>query len=162
MLPPLDLEPRVLIRERALAPDTDEAGYARGEYDPVWSVADSRLKLTVEGTERGVRAIFRASAAGVPMFEKQYHFVTGGVLIAEYRWNAAAFGDGGLFAPEVSYAGPMEITASPGAPVWSHDIVTVAKSEKTLEQTVQGRSVTPRWPARSESARLEIRTAGHA
>ena len=69
---------------------------------------------------------------------------------------------GTTFAPEVSFAGPMEITVTPSAPVWDYDIVTVAKSEKALEQTVQGRSVTPRWPITTEQARLEIRTAGRA
>jgi alpha-amylase len=158
-LPPLDHEARVLIRERVLAAHTSEIDYERGEYDPIWTVASAHLELIVESTAEGIRATFRSSAAGVPVFEKQYDFRSGGELIAEYRWNAAALG-GGMFAPEISFAGPMEITASPGAPIWSHDIVTVAKSEKALEQTVQGRSVTPRWPTRTESAKIKIRTAG--
>ena len=160
-LPPLDHETRVLIRERVLAGDTRETDYVRGDYDPIWTVADANLELIVESTEVGVRVTFRSTEAGVPVFEKEYHFKRGGELVAEYRWNAAALGDN-LFAPEVSFAGPMEITASPGAPIWSHDIVTVAKSEKALEQTVQGRSVTPRWSARLASARIEIRTMGRA
>jgi hypothetical protein len=159
-LPPLDLEPRALIRERALAPEIGEAMYTRGDYDPAWSVPAGRLTLGVEATEGGVLVSFRSSDAGVPVFEKRYHFLTGGGLDVDYRWNAAAIGDGTTFAPEVSYSGPMEITVTPSAPVWDYDIVTVAKSEKELEQTVQGRSVTPRWPIKTEQARLTIRTAG--
>jgi alpha-amylase len=160
-LPPLDLEPRALIRERALPPEVNEAMYVRGDYDPAWSVAGARLALGVEATQRGVQATFRFVSAGVPVFEKRYHFLTGGGLDVEYRWNAAAMGSATSFAPEVSYSGPMEITATPGAPVWDYSIVTLAKSEKALEQTIQGRSVTPRWPITVERARLEIRTGGH-
>jgi alpha-amylase len=159
-LPPLDLEPRALIRERTLDPEMDEAMYVRGDYDPVWSVMHARLVMSVERTDRGVQVSFRSTEAGVPVFEKRYHFLTGGMLDVEYRWNAAALGGDSIFAPEVSYAGPMEITASPGVPIWSYDIVTVAKSEKALEQTVQGRAVTPRWPATAGQARISIRTAG--
>ena len=113
--------------------------YVRGDYDPAWSVAGRDWPWASRRTEAGVRATFRSTEAGVPVFEKRYHFLTGGGLDVEYRWNAAAMGRTTIFAPEVSYAGPMEITASPGAPIWEYDIVTVAKSEKALEQTVQGR-----------------------
>jgi hypothetical protein len=54
----------------------------------------------------------------------------------------------------------MEITCSPSTPVWSHDIVTVAKSEKEMETTVQGRSATPRWPVQLGGARVEIDARG--
>jgi len=61
-----------------------------------------------------------------------------------------------VFAVEVSYRGPLEITASPAAETWSYDITTVAKSEKGLEETVQGRSVTFRWAGAAGSAMLEL------
>jgi hypothetical protein len=159
-LPPLDLEARALIRERTLPKEVEEAMYVRGDYDPTWSVSRARHVMGVERTERGVQVSFRASEAGVPVFEKRYHFQTGGLLDVEYRWTPAALGRAAVFAPEVSYAGPMEITASPGTPTWSYEIVTVAKSEKELERTVQGRSVTPCWPIALGGARIAIRTAG--
>jgi alpha-amylase len=161
-LPPLDLEPRALIRERALAPEVDEEMYARADYDPAWSVSSAHLTMDVGYTAQGVLVTFRSALAGVPVFEKRYHFLTGGGLDVEYRWNGAVMGGAACFAPEVSYSGPMEITATPGAPVWDYEIVTVAKSEKALEQTVQGRSVTPRWPIAAGEARLQLRTAGRA
>jgi hypothetical protein len=108
----------------------------------------------------GVEVAFHSTEAGVPVFEKRYRFLTGGGLVADYRWHAPARRPGTVFAPEVSHAGPLEITASPSTPIWSYDIVTVAKSEKALEQTVQGRAVTPRWPITVNEARLEIVTAG--
>jgi alpha-amylase len=159
-LPPLDPEPRVLIRERFLDPEVDEAMYVRGDYDAAWSVSAARLTMSVEPVAGGVEVSFRCTEAGVPVFEKRYRFRTGGGLVADYRWHAPARRPGTVFAPEVSHAGPLEITASPSAPIWSYDIVTVAKSEKALEQTVQGRAVTPRWPITANEARLEIVTAG--
>jgi hypothetical protein len=158
-LPAIDREPRALIRERVLRGDVDERDYAWGAYEPAWTVSDARLVMTVDATERGVQVTFRASEAGVPAFEKRYHFLSGGLLEVDYRWNAAILG-GATFAPEISHAGPIEITASPSTAIWRYDIMTVAKSERALEQTVQGRSVTPLWPAAAEQASLVIRTAG--
>jgi alpha-amylase len=161
-LPPLDPEPRALIRERFLDPEVNEAMYQRGDYEAAWSVTHARLLMTVEAVSGGVEVTFDNSEAGVPIFQKRYQFLSGGGLRAMYRWNPAARRPGTVFAPEISYAGPMEITASPSAPLWSYDIVTVAKSEKALEQTTQGRAVTPRWPATAGEAHLSIRVAGRA
>jgi alpha-amylase len=161
-LPPIDAEPRVLLRERTIGTEVDEAMYARGDYDPCWTVSNARLDMDVTKETDGVGVSFRAVEAGVTVFEKSYHFLTGGRLVAEYRWNAAALGSDTIFAPEVSYSGPMELTCSPGTPVWSYDIVTVAKSEKALETTVQGSAVTPLWPVAVGEARIEIRTSGRS
>lgn len=161
-LPPIDAEPRALIRERILPEDLGEAMYARGDYDAEWSVSVVPLEMSVEPVADGLQVGFRSTKAGVPLFEKRYLFRSGGSLDVCYRWNATALGRHAIFAPEISYAGPMEITASPGTPLWSYDIVTVAKSEKELEQTVQGRSVTPRWAASLEAAELTIRPRGRS
>ncbi len=158
-LPPLDAEPRALLRERALPQDLEEPMYARGDYDPSWSVADADFTWTIESAPDRLTVTFTATEGGIPTFTKRYHFHPGGRLVAEYRWRPAAF-PGAVFAPELSYAGPLEISCEPAVPVWSHDIVTVAKSEKDLERTVQGRSVTPRWPASAGEARVELVAGG--
>jgi len=162
-LPPLDADPRSLIRERVLPPEVNEAMYVRGDYDPAWSVADSPMELVVEsGADEGpgVTLRFRATEVGVPTFEKRYQFHTGGRLVAEYRWNPAAFPDDAVFAPEVSYAGPAEITCTPAAPVWRYPIETISKSEAALECTHQGEAITPRWPVSTGSARIEFTPMG--
>jgi len=158
-LPPLDDEPRALIRERALPESLEEAMYARGDYDPAWSVASAELNWTIDNAPDHLTVTFTATEAGVTTFTKRYHFHPGGRLVAEYRWHPAAF-PAAVFAPEVSYAGPLEVTCEPAAAVWSHDIVTVAKSERDLEATVQGRSVTARWPAAAGAARVELVAMG--
>ncbi|MEO8140121.1 MAG: alpha-amylase/4-alpha-glucanotransferase domain-containing protein, partial [Gemmatimonadota bacterium] len=161
-LPPIDAEPRVLIRERILGPEVEEAIYARGDYDAPWSVSGARLEMDVVREQNGVGVSFRSVVAGVNVFDKTYHFITGGRLVAEYRWNPAGIGGDGIFAPEVSYNGPMEITCEPATPVWSYNIVTVAKSEKDFDTTIQGRSVTPLWPASTGTARIELCTSGRS
>jgi alpha-amylase len=161
-LPAIDAEPRVLLRERLIGAEVNAAMYGRGDYDPRWSVSRARLDMQVVKETNGVGVTFRAVEAGVPVFEKHYHFITGGELVAEYRWNAAALGADAIFAPEVSYSGPMELTCSPAVPVWNYDIVTFAKSEKALETTVQGSAVTPLWPAAAGEARIVIRTSGRS
>jgi len=159
-LPPIDPEPRALIRERLLGAEVDEGMNYRSDYEPIWSVSGARLDMSVTKEPNGVGVTFRSVEAGVTVFEKRYHFISGGVLVAEFTWNSAALGGRGLFAPEVSYSGPMEITCTPATPVWAYDIATVAKSEKEIETTVQGRSVTPLWPVTVGEARIEIRTSG--
>ena len=162
-LPPIDPEPRALLRERALPAEVDEAMYARGDYDPTWSVAGTTLDCAVAagaGDGPGVTVTCRATTGGSVTFEKCYRFHPGGRLIAEYRWRPAALGEGAFFAPEVSYAGPAELTCSPAAPIWSYPIETISKSEKELERTVQGQAVTPRWPASAGEAWIEFVARG--
>jgi len=42
------------------------------------------------------------------------------------------------------------------ASVWRHPIVTVSKREDGLEESVQGESITPRWPAQLGEARIVL------
>ena len=73
-----------------------------------------------------------------------------------YRWDAAGLPVGAWFAPEISLAHPLELTCAPETDVWSFPIATVSKSERGLDETVQGRSLTPRWPAPLGAAQIEI------
>jgi alpha-amylase/4-alpha-glucanotransferase-like protein len=73
-----------------------------------------------------------------------------------YRWDAARLPAAAWFAPEISLAHPLELTCAPEAEVWSFPIATVSKSERGLDETVQGRSLTPRWPVALGEARIEI------
>jgi hypothetical protein len=74
----------------------------------------------------------------------------------DYQWNPAAFPAEAWFAPELSLASALEITCTPSAEVWSYEIATVAKSERGLEETRQGMSLTPRWPVALGAASLEL------
>jgi len=88
--------------------------------------------------------------------EKRLRFAAGGGLTVTYRWDAARLPATAWFAPEISLAHPLELMCAPEADVWSFPIATVSKSERGLDETVQGRSLTPRWPAALGEARIEI------
>jgi alpha-amylase/alpha-mannosidase (GH57 family) len=155
-LPPLDALPRVLLRERAVGSEVTEAMYARGDYDSPWAPGERPLAFSYDVQSGGATLTFRLIEQGATTFEKRYTFDARGALTAEYHWNPAALAPGGVLAAEVSFRGPVEITASPAAEIWSYDITTVAKSEKGLEETVQGRSVTARWPGAIGHATLSL------
>ena len=70
---------------------------------------------------------------------------------------AAALPQGGWFAPELSLAAALELVLDPPVEAWRYPIETVAKSERGLERTLQGESVTPRWAIGIGAARIELR-----
>jgi alpha-amylase len=161
-LPPLDPEERCLLVERVLDASVDERMYARGDYDPDWSIRETAPETEVAAGPEGITIRCRVRELGLTVLEKSYHFQPGGVLTARYRWNPAAFPAGAVFAPEISCAAPVEITCTPAAQVWTYDIATVAKSERGLERTVQGRATTARWPVALGEAVIELVPRGPA
>jgi hypothetical protein len=62
----------------------------------------------------------------------------------------------GRFAPELSFGAPLDLRTVPEAPLWRFPIETVAKSERGLERTAQGTSVTPQWPEGLTSCSIEL------
>lgn len=93
---------------------------------------------------------------GEGLIEKRLRFSAAGAFSVTYRWDPAAFPAGALFAAEISLSRPLEIRCTPAADVWSFPISTVSKSERGLDETVQGQSVTPRWPAALGEARVDV------
>jgi hypothetical protein len=80
-----------------------------------------------------------------------------GVVVVAYRWDPAAFPEDAVFAPEVSLEVDPGVGFEPEpASVWRHPIVTVSKREDGLEESVQGESITPRWPAQLGEARIVL------
>ena len=78
-------------------------------------------------------------------------------MTISYRWDPGVFPPDAFVAPEYSLATDPGLTFEPGPhDVWRHDVVTVSKKESGYERTVQGVSVTPRWPCREGSATVRI------
>ena len=77
--------------------------------------------------------------------------------MTEDGWDEPAAAPDDLFSTELSIAGQLAIDATPDADVWRHPIETVAKSERGLDRTRQGESLTFRWPAHRGDASLRIR-----
>ena len=150
-LPPVDRDARALFVERVLPGALTLDVYAGGDYQPIVSWAGIPVAVDVRTVGAAVEVTCRA-----PQLEKRIRCDAGGGLTVSYRWDEAAFPQDALFAPEVSLARPLELTCVPTADVWSFPVATVSKSERGLEETVQGHSLTPRWPVGLAEARVEI------
>ena len=150
-LPPVDRDARALFVERVLPGALTLDVYAGGDYQPIVSWAGIPVAVDVRTVGAAVEVTCRA-----PQLEKRIRCDAGGGLTVSYRWDAAAFPQDALFAPEVSLARPLELTCVPTADVWSFPVATVSKSERGLDETVQGHSLTPRWPVGLAEARVEI------
>jgi len=150
-LPPVDRDARALFVERVLPGALTLDGYAGGDYQPIVSWAGIPVAVDVRTVGAAVEVTCRA-----PQLEKRIRCDAGGGLTVSYRWDEAAFPQDALFAPEVSLARPLELTCVPTADVWSFPVATVSKSERGLDETVQGHSLTPRWPVGLAEARVEI------
>ena len=155
LLPPEDLRDRGILVDRVLASDLDRGAYEGARYQPLHSWAEEVLQVdhSVEGTWVEIRM----AAVGPTTLTKRLRFAPGGTVEVAWEWDPAQFPPGATFAPELSLDHDPGISFEPEpAEVWSHDIVTISKSESGAEETVQGLALTPRWPIALGAARLVI------
>jgi hypothetical protein len=150
---PQDLEDRALFVDRVLGSDVSSEAYARAEYRPVCSWARRSLETVIE---RAPEAIVIRLRGVDGLIEKELRFAANGAVTVQWRWDAAAFGSDSWFAPEISLAQAVDLRCAPPVEVWSFPITTVSKSERGLDQTVQGHSHTPRWPIAAGAARVDL------
>jgi 4-alpha-glucanotransferase len=149
--PPLDADDRALFVDRVLPGGLDLDQYASGDYWPVRSWAAARHNFVINSLPDGVEIVCRADA-----ITKRLKFSPDGGLTVSYDWSATAGGEGDRFAVELSLSAPLEIRTEPTAEVWTFPIQTVAKSERGLDRTRQGDSITLRWPVELGSATIEV------
>ena len=156
--PPSDAVTRALFVDRVLAATVTQDAYARGAFDAVASWAEVEFQARVAGTHHAVEVVLEPAAGTAPagLLEKRIRFGPGGEVSVSYRWDPGAFPTDAWFAPEISVARELELDPTPAAEVWSFPFATVARSERGLEETVQGHSYTPRWPVRAGQARLAL------
>jgi alpha-amylase len=154
-LPPVDLDVRALFVDRVLPGRLTEDEYRDADYAPVYSW--SRDRFDAELTPGRSMVIVALEAEGVHRLSKTYELTAGGEVSVAYRWDPAAFPLEAFFAPELSVEVAPELSFDPEpAEVWRHPIVTVSKREDGLEESVQGESITPRWPVRLGHARIRL------
>jgi alpha-amylase/alpha-mannosidase (GH57 family) len=154
-LPPVDLDVRALGVERVLARDTTAQAYADADYEPLRSWSSEGLEAEVVEAEGAVELILRSDASD--KLEKRLRFAPDGEVFISWRWDAGVMPSGAFFSPELSVASDPGLAFDPSpAEVWRYDIVTVSKKESGYEETVQGESVTPRWPCRLGRATVRI------
>ncbi len=150
--PPVDRHDRALFRERLLDGGTSADAYARAAYTPdrTWEAAP--LDVESVGTESGVSVTLAAPDGSL---RKSLRFTVAGAVTVDYEWQVPA-GGAQVFAVELSLFRPLDIEASPAAEQWRYPVETVSKSERGLDRTVQGESVTLRWPASLGRAKLRL------
>ena len=155
--PPIDREPRAIFIDRVLPAGVTLEQYTDGEYWPTRSWAQSSGSFTIEHQSDSIEIVFSfSSQAGDKTLEKRFEFGANGTLKVGYRWDGSIGPPEDLFAPELSIFGPLDLRPEPEAEIWTFPIETVAKSERGLDRTRQGESVTLRWPVRIGAALVEI------
>ena len=153
--PPTDAEDRAFVVDRILPKGLGFEEYARGTYWPVISWARRGCECTVARKKGGVE-LECAAQGGRESLGKRIRFEPDGRIVITYTWDPAIADPEDVFAPELSLAGELELRTTPAAEEWRFPIETVAKSERGLDHTRQGESVTLRWPVHLGKAQLEI------
>jgi hypothetical protein len=150
-LPPVDAEPRAILVERLLGADVSAADYANARYTSIQSWAAVPMSARVSLNDESVTVVLQGND-----LEKRLRFDATGCLDVAYTWKAAAAPANAVFAPELSLAREVPLRVQPDAEIWRSKITTVARSERGFEETVQGFSLTPRWPAHLGGCSLEL------
>jgi alpha-amylase len=150
-LPPVDAEPRAILVERLLREDVSAADYAAAKYKSLrsWAQVPMTTHVSVDGD--AVTIVLQGAE-----LEKRLKFDAAGCLDVAYSWNVSAAHANALFAPELSLAREVPLRLKPNTELWQSRITTVSRSERGFEETAQGFSLTPRWPARLGASSLEL------
>jgi alpha-amylase len=158
--PPLDAEDRALTNERVLPRGVGFEDYARGAYWPVLSWARRRCgDCSITKRKHGLE-LACSVGEGREGLTKRIRFEADGHITVSYGWDSSLADPEDSFAPEFSLAGELELRYDSPAEEWRFPIETVAKSERGLDRTRQGESITPRWPVRLGKATVEILPSG--
>ena len=152
--PPYDAEDRALFVDRLLDGDLTQEAYAAGRYAPLRTWARTPLRYRIEAGGGALEVILESD--GELMLEKRIRVTADGGVVVSYRWDATGFPAAARVAPEISLAAALDLQVEPPAELWRFPIETVAKSERGLERTVQGESVTALWPVAAGAGRVAL------
>jgi alpha-amylase/alpha-mannosidase (GH57 family) len=150
--PAIDLDDRAFFVDRILSADVTPDRHARADYTPLKSWARSRLDFDVIEEQDAVEIV--CIGDGV---EKRIRFSENGEIAVSWTWDPSPFEADARFASEISLFRPLEIESIPAGTTWTAPVATVSKSEKGLDRTVQGESVTLLWSAALGAASLRVR-----
>ena len=115
------------------------------------------MAVSVERVEDIVELVCRPmNVEDQSLIEKRLRFDTHGGLRVSYRWNPAGLPADAFFTTELTVAEQLPLKLTPEVPVWKFAVQTVAKSERGLDETLQGESITPRWPVMLGHASVEV------
>lgn len=185
-LPPVDAEPRALVRDRVLPAGLDLARYRDGEVEAIWASGRGRADDPDEIRDASGRSTLvwrfepatepdggesapdreesapdrEESAPAEPRVDKVVTLRDDGVLTISWRWEPSDFPADAFFAPELSLGAPVTLDLDPVVDTWRYPIVTVSKCPEGFEEIEQGESVTPRWPVALGRAEVTIAPRG--
>ncbi len=152
-LPPVDGEDRAIFVERILPSDLTFHAYQSGGYEVLGSW--SRVPLHLQGVEEvlkgdgpspGLEIVLLGRLSRGGKMEKRLRFLPDGTVEAFYEWEGEGFPTDAFFSTEISLGAAVRVVATPPGEVWHHPVSTFSKSERGFDETVQGESVTVRWP----------------
>jgi alpha-amylase/alpha-mannosidase (GH57 family) len=145
--PAVDADDRALFVDRVLPQGLSFEEYASGDYWATKSWARMACRFTIEPAENALEIVctFSGAEGAGTSLTKRLHFARDGSLNVEYRWDPSLGTSADLFAVELSLFGQLEVRSDPPAERWTYPIETVAKSERGLDRTKQGDSLTLRW-----------------
>ncbi len=155
-LPPHDLHPRALFLDRVLPAELGEQEYAQGGYERLagWEGARFHAEAITAGPDHVTVRLVPADDRRLAF--KELTFGEDGSVTARYEWDRGGFPETSWFTTEISVARTLGVETEPAADVWTYPITTVAKSERGFEETRQGLSFTPRWPAHLGQATMRL------
>lgn len=149
VLPPVDLDTRAMgicrIIPRATTPDA----YAAADYTPLASWAGARCAVAIREGDDGLTVACTAGGFGA-----EWRFTPAGLAQATFRWTPPADADSAWFAVEISLHAPLAMDAPDAELVLRAPITTVTRSEREVEEIVQGESVTMLFDAGSGQATI--------
>ncbi|MGD2120563.1 MAG: DUF1926 domain-containing protein [Gemmatimonadota bacterium] len=160
-LPPADREDRALFQERVLPGGLDLEAYRAAAYEPLRSWAEERFTVSPENeserspTETGWVEVSLGSG-GKGSLEKTIRFFEDGTVEVFFHWDPSGFPEDSFFSTELSLGAEAQVQAVPEAAPWRFPISTFSKSERGFDETVQGESVTIRWPIRTGWGRVRL------
>ena len=162
--PPVDSEDRALFVDRILPHSMRFEQYASGDYWATRSWARATCAVGIEQGEDAVEIVctFAGVEGGRASLVKRYRFAADGSLTVSYRWDRTLGEPADVFATELSLSRPVAARSDPPAELWSFPIETVAKSERGLDRTRQGESVTYRWKLEIGEATIELDRRGRS
>jgi alpha-amylase len=147
-LPPRDHDTRALFLDRVLGADVSQTFFALGNYLALSTWVNDPFNWEIVREPGGISITLRPFS-GHGLQRKTYRFAPDGPVTVEYSWAPEAFPRDAWFTTELSLAGDVPIAGDFDANRWTYPITTTAKSERGLEETVQGTAVLLRWPVRA-------------
>jgi hypothetical protein len=165
--PPVDADDRALFQERILRGDVEFEAYQRGDYQPLrsWATQDLQIQAVNEGRPAGSGEVgdplpqWVEICLGAPeegTFEKRIRFGSSGAVEVLYKWDPSGFPEDAFFTTELSLGGEADVMADPDSASWRFPISTFSKSDQGFDETVQGESVTIRWPVGTGWGRVRL------